>query len=130
MQVSINSSSGCETIHHHLNCGANIYIIPKDRNISIGAIVVNYGSADTEFSYKGKKYSLPLGTAHFAEHQLFEQPYGNVSEDFKNLGAEVNAFTDAGKTVYYFSTANDFGRLTAKEFLAQLKQNLELRLNR
>lgn len=27
-------------------------------------------------------------------------------------------------------SANDFGRLTAKEFLAQLKQNLELRLNR
>ena len=26
-------------------------------------------------------------------------------------------------------SANDFGRLTAKEFLAQLKQNLELRLN-
>ena len=27
-------------------------------------------------------------------------------------------------------SANDFGRLTAKEFLAQLKQNLELRLNK
>ena len=26
-------------------------------------------------------------------------------------------------------SANDFGRLTAKEFLAQLKQNLEFRLN-
>ena len=34
---------------------------------------------------------------------------------------------------HYFNipmSANDFGRLTAKEFLAQLKQNLELRLNK
>ena len=37
-----------------------------------------------------------------------------------------------GDMEHYFNipmSANDFGRLTAKEFLAQLKQNLELRLN-
>ena len=28
-----------------------------------------------------------------------------------------------------FVTAKDFGRLTAEEFLAQLKQNIELRLS-
>ena len=38
-----------------------------------------------------------------------------------------------GNYEHYFNipmSANDFGRLTAKEFLAQLKQNLELRLNK
>ena len=38
-----------------------------------------------------------------------------------------------GDMEHYFNipmSANDFGRLTAKEFLAQLKQNLELRLNK
>ena len=38
-----------------------------------------------------------------------------------------------GEREHYFNlpmSANDFGRLTAKEFLAQLKQNLELRLNK
>ena len=38
-----------------------------------------------------------------------------------------------GDMEHYFNipmSANDFGRLTAKEFLAQLKQNLEFRLNK
>ena len=39
---------------------------------------------------------------------MFEQSYGSVSEKFTELGAESNAFTDSGKTVYYFRTAENF----------------------
>ena len=38
-----------------------------------------------------------------------------------------------GSMEHYFNiplSVRDFGRLTAKEFLAQLKQNLELRFNK
>ena len=102
MNVMLNCPSGCETIHHRLKCGAQIYIIPKNRNISVGAVVIGYGAADREFYYENKYYKVPYGTAHFLEHQMFEQPEGNIMERFAELGAEANAFTDSGKTVYYF----------------------------
>ena len=108
MEVKINCPSGCETIHHKLNCGAEVYILPKERNIKVGAVAVSFGSADTEFYHENKYYRVPLGTAHFLEHQMFEQIDGNVSSKFTELGAEVNAFTDGGKTVYYFKTADNF----------------------
>ena len=54
------------------------------------------------------KRQVPYGTAHFLEHQMFEQPEGNIMERFAELGAEANAFTDSGKTVYYFKTAENF----------------------
>ena len=108
MNVMLNCPSGCETIHHRLKCGAQIYIIPKNRNISVGAVVIGYGAADREFYYENKYYKVPYGTAHFLEHQMFEQPEGNIMERFAELGAEANAFTDSGKTVYYFKTAENF----------------------
>ena len=108
MNVMLNCPSGCETIHHRLKCGAQIYIIPKNRNISVGAVVIGYGAADREFYYENKYYKVPYGTAHFLEHQMFEQPEGNIMARFAELGAEANAFTDSGKTVYYFKTAENF----------------------
>ncbi len=108
MEVRLDCPSGCETIHHRLKCGARVYILPRERNISVGAIAVGFGAADTEFTYNGKYYRVPYGTAHFLEHQMFEQPYGSASAKFTELGAESNAFTDAGKTVYYFKTAENF----------------------
>ncbi len=108
MDVMLNCPSGCETIHHRLKCGAQIYILPKNRNISVGAVVIGFGAADREFYFQNRYYKVPYGTAHFLEHQMFEQTDGNVMEKFINLGAEANAFTDNGKTVYYFKTAENF----------------------
>ena len=58
MNVMLNCPSGCETIHHRLKCGAQIYIIPKNRNISVGAVVIGYGAADREFYYENKYYII------------------------------------------------------------------------
>lgn len=108
MEVRLNCPSGCETIHHRLNCGAQVYILPRERNISVGAVAIGFGAADTKFTHEGKYFRVPYGTAHFLEHQMFEMPYGSSTARFTELGAESNAFTDAGKTVYYFKTAENF----------------------
>ena len=108
MDVMLNCPSGCETIHHRLKCGTNVFILPKDRNIKVGAVSVGFGSADREFYFDGKSYVIPPGTAHFLEHEMFNRPDGDISEKFAELGAEVNAFTDTEKTVYYFKTAGNF----------------------
>ena len=108
MDVMLNCPSGCETIHHRLKCGTNVFILPKDRNIKVGAVSVGFGSADREFYFDGKSCVIPPGTAHFLEHEMFNRPDGDISEKFAELGAEVNAFTDTEKTVYYFKTAGNF----------------------
>ena len=108
MEVRLNCPTGCETIYHRLNCGAKAFVLPRERKICVGAVAVSYGAADTGFFFDDKYFRVPSGSAHFMEHRMFEQQYGNVSERLARLGAEVNAFTDAGKTVYYFKTADNF----------------------
>lgn len=50
---------------------------------------------------EGREYSIPDGTAHFLEHQMFKQEDGsNVSEEFAKFGAYDNAFTGHDQTVY------------------------------
>ena len=80
MDVMLNCPSGCETIHHRLKCGTNVFILPKDRNIKVGAVSVGFGSADREFYFDGKSYVIPPGTAHFLEHEMFNRPDGDISE--------------------------------------------------
>ena len=47
------------------------------------------------------------GLAHFLEHKLFEMAEGkDVTTQFTDLGAEVNAFTTFDKTCFYFSTVD------------------------
>lgn len=106
--VRLDCGTNYETIYKHFSNGLKLYAIPKKRKIKTAAVVFNAGSCDTEFKLDGGIYSVPLGTAHFVEHRMFEQSYGSVSEKFTELGAESNAFTDSGKTVYYFRTAENF----------------------
>ena len=61
------------------------------------AIVVCTGSAD-----------MPSGFAHFLEHKMFEDPDLNMFEEFTQLGASVNAYTNFTHTVYYFNTIDNF----------------------
>lgn len=92
-----------------LSCGTKCYIIPKKGYSKMqAAICVKYGSNDTEFISEGKKIIVPSGTAHFIEHKLFEEEYGDVFAEFSKNGADANAFTDFVKTVYYFSCTKDF----------------------
>lgn len=72
--------------------------------ISLG---VKYGSLHTNFSYKGKKYNVPLGIAHYMEHIKFNEKKNQTAHDYYDkLGSDINAFTTFEYTNYEV-TAHD-----------------------
>lgn len=71
--------------------------------------VTDYGSIHTDFSLEGQAFQAPAGVAHYLEHKMFDMPGGrDVSEEFAQLGASVNAFTSYDMTAYYFSCTEHF----------------------
>ncbi|MBQ9151457.1 MAG: insulinase family protein [Clostridia bacterium] len=83
--------------------GLRILVAPKDLSAAYATVGVSYGSRDR---FAGG--ALPMGTAHFLEHKMFERPDGDGGgtswEDiFSALGAEVNAYTSDDCTAYMFS---------------------------
>ena len=92
-----------------LPCGLRILVCPKDRQAYHAALSVGYGSMDR---FAGG--TLPMGTAHFLEHKMFErdpQRFGgsdSYDDDFAACGAESNAYTAHDRTVYYFSCTDRF----------------------
>lgn len=84
-------------------------------------IIVDFGSSDPQ--------EVP-GLAHFLEHKLFAKKEGDISQNFEELGAEVNAFTSFNETMYYCSGVDHNSKLI--ELLFKLvgepyftKQNVE-----
>lgn len=75
----------------------------------MAAIVVKRG-ANALFwqDENGKEVVFPQGTAHFIEHKLFRQKWGDAFQKLTQNGAAANAFTDADKTVYYFRCRKNF----------------------
>ena len=98
-------------------CGARLYYMQKDVNLSAGVASVPYGGADDHVSTKmGRRVVSLAGCAHFAEHMLFTGKGGRL-ERFIALGAEANAYTSAESTAYCFTsgtregTVNGFSEL-------------------
>ncbi len=96
-----------------LPCGLRILVCPKDRATYHAAVSVGYGSMD-RFAHRDGGRALPMGTAHFLEHKMFERDpalfHGSDSydDDFAACGAESNAYTSHDRTVYYFSCTDRF----------------------
>ena len=92
-----------------LPCGLKILVCPKDRYTTHAALTVGYGSMD-----RLAGNTLPMGTAHFLEHKMFERDpdrFGgsdSYDDDFAACGAESNAYTSHDRTVYYFSCTDRF----------------------
>ena len=98
-------------IKEKLNNGLNIYIFPKKDYVKQYAMLsVNFGSNDIEFIdvKNGRKRSMPLGIAHFLEHQLFEDKEESIFDKFADLGASANAYTNFDSTNYLFSSSSNF----------------------
>ena len=97
-----------ETLYQaELENGLTVNLLPKnDFNEVYGAVTVQVGSVDTEFTARnGKKEGYPSGIAHFLEHKLFERENAeDIMAAFTELGAESNAFTSFTNTSYLFST--------------------------
>ena len=93
-----------------LPCGLRVLVCPKDRHSYHASVTVGYGSMDR---FAGER-TLPMGTAHFLEHKMFERDpalFGgsdSYDDDFAAVGAESNAYTSHDRTVYYFSCTDHF----------------------
>ncbi|MTI49054.1 MAG: insulinase family protein [Firmicutes bacterium] len=85
--------------------------MPKNDYLKKYAIfATNYGSNDNRFIPIGESEiaEFPAGIAHFLEHKLFEEPEGNIFNEFSKLGSYVNAFTNFNQTAYLFSCTDKF----------------------
>lgn len=91
--------------------GLRVLVLPRPGFAKkYATFATRYGSVDNRFRLKGEKdwVEVPDGIAHFLEHQLFAQEYGDAFERFSELGAEANAFTTFTSTTYLFSTTDAF----------------------
>ncbi len=92
-----------------VSSGVSCRIIPKKDFIGKEAMIaVKFGSDISGFTLGDRHYTLPAGTAHFAEHKMFECPDGNAMTKMSDMGAEVNAFTTFDMTAYYFTCTENF----------------------
>ncbi|KXL52659.1 putative zinc protease AlbF [Anaerotignum neopropionicum] len=99
------------TVWAKMASGADFYFIPMPNyGEKAAAIVVKAGSdfLACNSPKEEKPVKFPEGTAHFIEHRLFRQRWGDAFAAFSKQGASANAFTDAQKTVYYFSCQENF----------------------
>ena len=94
-----------ESIYYEkLTTGLDVYMYPNDKVQSFYLTYnVKYGSTYNDIKIDGsdKKISFPFGTAHFLEHQLFQNGDGkNAFQEFSLLGSSVNAYTSYDVTCY------------------------------
>jgi predicted Zn-dependent peptidase len=93
--------------------GLKVFIIPKKGyQKKYATYSTYYGSINNRFfaENEDKETVLPEGVAHFLEHKLFDQEYGNVMDKFSELGANPNAYTGFMQTVYLFSCNQSFDK--------------------
>ena len=91
--------------------GLEIYIFPKKMSSAYAFLGTRFGSVDNTFKTGPDEdfITVPDGVAHFLEHKLFTNEDGSDSfERFSELGADANAYTTFGKTVYYFGCTENF----------------------
>lgn len=94
---------------YKLDNGLQVYMVPnnKTKNFYI-TLSTKFGSIDTKFEYKGHKYDMPKGIAHYLEHLMFNMPDGSAHDVFSKLGASSNAFTSYDVTCYEVFANNKF----------------------
>lgn len=100
-----------DVYHETLDSGLEVYVVKKDNCNNVKAsLFTKYGAEIEEFIPRDetKMRKLPLGVAHFLEHQMFNMEDGSEPMDiFSDSGASCNAFTNYEITNYYFSGVNN-----------------------
>lgn len=92
-----------------LSNGLTVLTVPKPGFTKKQAyFVTDFGAIHRDFTLEGEKFSTPAGVAHYLEHKMFDLPNRDVSAEFAELGAMVNAFTSYDLTAYYFSCTENF----------------------
>ncbi|MCY0887579.1 MAG: pitrilysin family protein [Alicyclobacillaceae bacterium] len=98
---------GVDWCSERLDNGLEVHVLEKPDFHQIYAMFsTRYGSMDTRFRLVGMNdyTDVPDGVAHFLEHKMFEEPDGDVFQQFAQLGASANAFTTYDQTSYLFSS--------------------------
>ncbi len=90
--------------------GLRCYLLQKkDFGEKMAAILIQRGANHIFWRGRdGEEIRFPEGTAHFIEHRLFQQEWGDAFTRFTQNGASANAFTDGERTVYYFICREKF----------------------
>lgn len=90
--------------------GLRYYLFPREGfGEQMAAVLVQRGANHLFWKGKdGEEIRFPEGTAHFIEHKLFQQEWGDAFARFTQNGASANAFTDGDQTVYYFTCREKF----------------------
>lgn len=120
----VNDQIKEEMYHAKLDTGLNVFFVPKrGYNKQYAIFTTKYGSIDNIFTPIGEeeKIEVPEGIAHFLEHKLFEEPDGDIFDEFSKLGVDSNAFTSFDQTSYLFSSNDDF--YEALKLLVKFVQN-------
>lgn len=107
----IRHGAGETILRERAAAGMRCCIYPKKQfGEKFAAVVVPFGANDVCWMGQNSERPIrfPLGVAHFIEHKLFQQSWGDALFQFGKQGAVANAFTDGEKTVYYFSCRENF----------------------
>ncbi len=89
--------------------GLTVCIVPRPGFAKkLCYFVTDYGAIHTHFMQNGKEMEAPAGIAHYLEHKMFDMPGGEISNQFAQIGADVNAFTSYDMTAYYFTCTEQF----------------------
>jgi len=93
-----------------LSNSLRVYAVPKPGfSKSFACFAVKYGGSDVRFMRGEQWLDTPAGIAHFLEHKMFDMPEGeNALSVLAANGAEPNAFTGYGETVYFFESTEGF----------------------
>ncbi len=98
--------------YEKLENGLEVFIAPKNNVNNIYATYsTKYGSNQNDFVpiNQNKMITVPLGIAHFLEHQLFNQEdKTDVMAFYSERGTDVNANTNKLKTTYLFEGPDFF----------------------
>ena len=102
---------GEKAIWQVLPNGLTVVVLPREGfSKKVAYFAAGCGSQHRNFIMDGKTYTAPMGVAHFLEHKLFDMPGRDISAEFAQLGAMVNAFTSYDMTAYYFSCTENFAQ--------------------
>ena len=103
--MRIEKTEQCKTKN-----GLRYYLFPRTGfGEQMAAVLVQRGANHLFWKGRdGEKICFPQGTAHFIEHKLFQQEWGDAFARFTQNGASANAFTDGDRTVYYFTCSDKF----------------------
>ena len=97
--------------YEKLESGLEVFVVKKDTVNQVSVkLTTKFGSNTIEFVSNDKKkmVKVPLGIAHFLEHQMFNMEDGtDPMEVFGQSGSNCNAFTNNIQTTYLFDGMNN-----------------------